>query len=78
LAVATGFSPATDFGNYLNKLSIAGGIPVVLLVRAAEVKEFLMEIIIGKKLLRKTIMIIGRAMANITTTITNVLLSTCI
>jgi hypothetical protein len=63
---------------YLNSLRIAGGTPVVLLVRAADVMAFPIDIIIGKKLLRKVKIINGKATARITTTTTNVLLSTFI
>lgn len=51
---------------------------MVPFVRAAEVMLSFIESIIGKKLLRKTKTIIGRAIATIIITMTNVLLSTSI
>src|SRR3989344_8697958 len=63
---------------YLKRFIIAGGAPVVPFVRAAEVMLSFIESIIGKKLLRKTKIIIGRAIATIIITMTNVLLSTSI
>jgi hypothetical protein len=62
----------------LKKSIIIGGTPVEPLVRAAEVKVSLTDSIIGKKVLRKTKTIIGKAMATIIITIINVLLSTFI
>lgn len=50
---------------------------MLLFVKAAEVKVCFIDNIIGKKLLWKVKIIIGSAIATITMTIINVLLSIC-
>ena len=55
---------------------MAGGTPVVLLVKAAEMRLSFIESIIGKKLFRKTKTITGKAIATIIIIIIYVLLST--